>query len=206
MHSILTRFNILACVALLALLAACSGAPAGGDTQPEDQPGISISAADETVAPEATLRLRAALSGSGASEADIHWSATAGQLSPETGAEVDWTLRRLQAHTASPRNSGRTARARATASPSPWLRLALAVPVATTGTRAMATAGKTTAAMTVTTVATTPLGMTATEMTTATGTAMTMVTITAATTAMATGTATVTMPMTVMPARPGRSR
>src|SRR5690625_891313 len=91
MHSILTRFNILACVALLALLAACSGAPAGGDTQPEDQPGISISAADETVAPEATLRLRAALSGSGASEADIHWSATAGQLSPETGAEVDWT-------------------------------------------------------------------------------------------------------------------
>src|SRR5690625_2012997 len=91
MHSILTRFNILAGVALLALLAACSGAPAGGDTQPEDQPGISISAADETVAPEATLRLRAALSGSGASEADIHWSATAGQLSPETGAEVDWT-------------------------------------------------------------------------------------------------------------------
>src|SRR5690625_2963702 len=91
MHSILTRFNILAGIALLALLAACSGALSGGDNQPEDQPSISISAAAETVAPEATLRLTATLSGSGANESDIHWSATAGQLSPETGAEVDWT-------------------------------------------------------------------------------------------------------------------
>src|SRR5690625_7896347 len=98
MHSILTRFKILAGVALLALLAACSGAPSGGDTQPEDQPGISISAAVDTVAPEATLRLTAALSGSGASEADIHWSATGGQLSPETGAEVDWTAPAAAGH------------------------------------------------------------------------------------------------------------